>query len=61
MINTILRQEAGKTYLAVQNESDSSKEYLVSMVTRNQIEGLLPCKMAYEQTQKMLYYDVTII
>ena len=59
MINTILRQEAGKTYLAVQNESDSSKEYLVSMVTRNQIEGLLPCKMAYEQTQKMLYYDVT--
>ena len=59
MINTILRQEAGRTYLAVKNESNASKEYLISMITKNQIEGLLPCKITYDQTQSMLYYDVT--
>lgn len=59
MISSNLRQEAGKTYLAIKNETETAKEYLISMITKNQIEGLLSCKIAYDQTQKMLYYDVT--
>lgn len=54
-----LRQEAGKSYLVVEKETNDLQEYMVSMITQNRIEGFLPCRIAYDKAREMLYYDVT--
>lgn len=54
-----IMQQMGKTYITTEYDVAVDREYLVSMITENRIEGLVSCKIGYEQSKKMIYYDVT--
>lgn len=54
-----IRNELGKCYLIVMCQESLENEYLLSMITENNIRGLLLCKIVYEDSKRMLYYDVT--
>lgn len=54
-----IRNELGKCYLIVKCQENLEKEYLLSMITENSIRGLLFCKIVYEDSNRMLYFDVT--
>lgn len=54
-----IRNELGKCYLIVKCQEKLEKEYLLLMITENNIRGLLFCKIVYEDSKRMLYYDVT--
>lgn len=54
-----LRQELGRCFLTICYEKEETQDYLISMITENSIPGLLSCRVSYEGSSKILFYDVT--
>ena len=53
-----IKQEFGKTYI-VTDFYQTEEEYLVRMITDNEIKGHLSCRVSYEGNRKKLMYEVT--
>ena len=52
--------DASHNYLAVRcPEEEGSRNYQIRMLTRNRIEGLLPCTRLSVGEDEDLYYDIT--
>lgn len=59
MRNISICQELGRSYLVAECIEDEETEYLVSMIKENSIKGIISCKEVFEDTRRMLYFDVT--
>jgi len=54
-----IRQEFGRSYIVRDYKVSGDNEYQISMITENHIEGVLECRISYEQEEKYLCYEVT--
>ena len=54
-----IKQEFGRSFVVADYEVEKDDEYLISMITENDIKGLLTCREAYEGSSRKLKYDVT--
>ena len=54
-----IKQEFGRSLVVVENEAKKDEDYLLSMITENEIEGLLSCRRSHEGRKETLMYDVT--
>ena len=52
-------QEFTKRYITCEKEVSEDEQYLVSMISLNDIRGLLSCKETYDGSKKLMAFDVT--
>lgn len=53
------KKDLKNSYLILSADEEAVKSYQMQMITRNKIEGLLPCQLKSEEENRFCYYDIS--
>lgn len=59
MLELQIKHEFDKYYLVTEYDVEESTDYLIHMITENNIKGHLSCRISYDGCKNILMYDVT--